>query len=233
MNLKNLLKRLTAMLAMLSVPVILATLAIPRLVVGLHREQALATLNAADAGKKMPPAIYLAVAKTLKAAPAEDAYDVLNRAELEAYGAGGNSTILAEARDGAELSLANDPTNPRGWDLLCALRARINSYEAVRCLDAEFAVARYDWYTTENRMQLIAYEWPYLDVQLRNSAAGLILPIWHTQTWDVHNPGLRYTIYDLSTTTNGRQLLLAGLQGDPETLREVNRWIILKMMDGH
>ncbi len=216
---------------LLSVPALLAWAAVPRFIFGLGTEGAHRLVLSATIGRSVPIESARAAAAAFEQAPRGDGDDRAWGAEFLALAARGNSVTLAQSRQLADEALADAPANPRAWTLLCALEANRSPALGVACLDTGFPIARYDWFTADWRMRLIAFEWPFLDETLRDSATSLILPMWNTAQW-TNGMTLRPALYDLSRSDNGRQLLRAGLISDRETLRSFNRFVIRERIDG-
>jgi hypothetical protein len=217
---------------LLLVPAFLACTAIPRLVFGLRSEAAHRLVQAALVGQKVSGESARAAAAAFEQAPQGDGDDKAQVAEFLALAAGGNPAMYLHARQEVTEALAHSPANARAWTLVCEIDATIAPARAVACLDTDFAIARYDWFTAGRRMRLVAYEWPFLDETLRDSAASLIIPMWNTAQW-ANGLTLRDALYELSRTDDGRQLLRAGLIPDREALRSFNRFVIRERTDGH
>ncbi|HTW36535.1 MAG TPA: hypothetical protein VMD53_18095 [Rhizomicrobium sp.] len=210
---------------LLCVPALLAALALPRFMQGMRAEPFHRVIESAELGEHLPAETYRAAADALAGAPDEDGESLYERAQVLALSADNNSTTLLQARALTVQALRAEPTSPGAWLLLCQIDARQSSAAASRCLADAFAVAPYDWYTAERRMLLTASEWSYLDERARDKAVSVVLPMW-TVVWPINNATLRGTLYELSFTKNGRQLLRAGFAGHRDDLRDFNRYII-------
>jgi hypothetical protein len=217
----------------LSVPALLTYAAVPRMLFGLQTEPAHRLVLSATVGESVPVESAQIAAKVFERAPSDDGDDEAQAAEFLARTAGTNHTTLSQARREAIDALAHAPANPRAWTLLCEIKAteKVPS-KVVACLDTVFSLVRYDWFTADRRMRLVAYEWPYLDQGLRDSAVELILPMWNSTQW-IDGSTLRGTLYDLSRSEGGRQLLRAGLISDRQALRDFNRFVILERMNAN
>lgn len=216
-----------AILAVL-LSLMLVVLALPRFITGLKREAAGETIALMIDGRKEPLSAYRSAAAAL--AGALDGESLAERAELLAR-ASNDPRMLAKSRELAIEGLARAPADPRAWTLLCAIEAAHDPGQGVSCLDTGFFVGPYDWYATPWRMQLAASEWSYLDERLRDAATALILPMWHSEQWGDDN-ALRATLFELSKSADGRQLLRAGFLADKNAMRRFNRWVMRKRIDG-
>ena len=210
---------------LLSVPVVLATLAIPRLSQGLGVVGFRAVIDQGLLGAKLPAIQYRAAADALADASPEDGESLTERAQVLALSGTDNPATLAAAHSLVVDALRDAPSNPSGWLLLCQIEAQQKSAGAVGCLDNAFAIGAYDWYTAGRRMSLVASEWPYLTEPVRDKAVTYIMPMWNTTGWS-SGLTLRQDLYALSFTQNGRQLLRAGFAGHRDDLRDFNRYII-------
>jgi hypothetical protein len=209
----------------LCVPALLALLAVPRLAQGLNVAEFHRVIDQGLLGERLPAIQYRAAADQLATASPDDGESLTDRAQVLALSAPNDPATLSEARGIVVQALRDEPSNPVGWLLLCQIDAGRQPASAAGCLDNAFAVAPYDWYTADRRMLLTASEWPYLNERARNKAVSLILPMWNI-VWPINNYTLRGTLYELSFTENGRQLLRAGFAGHRDDLREFNRYII-------
>jgi hypothetical protein len=216
---------------LLLVPAVLACAAVPRLVFGLRSEAAHRLVQAAIFGQPVPGESARAAAAAFQQAPPGDGDDEAQAAEFLALAAGGDRAMYLRARQEVTVALAHSPANARGWTLLCEIDATLSPAHAVACLDTGFVIARYDWFTAGRRIKLVAYEWPFLDEPLRDTAARVIIPMWNTAQW-ANGLTLRDALYDLSRSDDGRQLLRAGLISDRAVLRRFNRFVIRERTDG-
>jgi len=219
-------------IVLLIVPAALIYLAIPRFTFGLSSASTERLVLLATYQQSISLQAARAAATALERAPAEDGNDLAQASEFLALGAAGDSILLARSRASAIAAITHAPTNPLAWTLLCEAEASRRPLPAVSCLDTSFSLTRYDWFTADERMRLIAEEWPFLNESLRDSAAGLIIPMWYSAHWD-YGLTLRNTLYNLSRSENGRQLLRAGFAGDRQALRDFNRFAIQKQFDGY
>jgi hypothetical protein len=210
---------------LLSVPALLVALALPRLMQGVRAEPFHSVVGSAQLGQHLSPSTYRAAADALAGAPADDGESLSQRAQVLVLSDGNNPATLVQARALAEDALRAEPSNPDAWLVLCQIDARQSPSAAVGCLDNAFAIAPYDWYTAERRMLLTAQEWPYLSEHVRDKAVSVVLPMWNV-VWPISNYTQRGTLYELSFTENGRQLLRAGFAGHRSDLRDFNRYII-------
>ena len=210
---------------LLSVPVLLAALAIPRLSQGLSVVAYHGVIDQGLLGAKLPAIQYRAAADVLADASPEDGESLAERAQVLTLSATNDPATLAKAQGLVIDALREAPSNPTGWLLLCQIEAQQKSAHAAACLDNVFAIGAYDWYTTGRRMSLVASEWPYLTEPVRNKAVSLVLPMWNI-VWPMNYATLRGSLYQLSFTENGRQLLRAGFAGHRDDLRDFNRYII-------
>jgi len=224
---------------LLFVPLFLLSEAVPRLVYGLRIEPVYRLVQATISGNPVPWETARAAAEKFRDAPYGDGNDLTQAAEFLSKSSRGNSTVLLQSRSLLLDALSHTPTNPRAWTLFCQIEALTQPADAVRCLDKGFYISRYDWFTISQNMRLVALEWPWLDEPLRNEAVELVIPMWETTEWMWTTPQwidgttLRYALYDLSGSDNGRQLLLAGFLSDPEALRSFNRFVIRGRRSGH
>jgi hypothetical protein len=216
---------------LLVVPALLADAAIPRLIAGARTETSHRLVLSAIFGQNIPIESARAAAETFEDVPTDDGDDRAQGAEFLSLAANDDPGMLVLARQHAVEALAHAPTNPRAWTLLCALETDRSPQRAVACLDTGFVIARYDWFTADWRMRLVAIEWPILDERLRDSATSLILPMWNSAQWS-SGQTLRDALYDLSRSDTGRQLLRAGLVSDREALRSFNRFVIEERLSG-
>jgi hypothetical protein len=210
---------------LLCVPALLAFLAGPRLALGLNVAAFHHVIDQGLLGEKLPAIRYRAAADALADASPDDGESLSDRAQVLALSAPNDPATLSEARALIVAALRDAPSNPNGWLLLCQIDFERKAPNAAGCLDNAFAIAPYDWYTADRRMLLTASEWPYLNERARNKAVSVILPMWNI-VWPINNFTLRGTLYELSFTENGRQLLRAGFAGHRDDLREFNRFII-------
>lgn len=118
--------------------------------------------------------------------------------------------------------------------MFCQIESRRNPQAAVACLDRAFTIAPYDWYTAGRRMALVADNWPYLDLKLRDEAANLVLPMWRT-TYPEWTFSLHFydELYALTLSENGRALLRAGFISDRDALRAFNRFVMDERFNGN
>jgi hypothetical protein len=210
---------------LLSVPVLLAVLALPRFLHGVAAEPFHRVIDSAELGETLPAATYRDASNALAGASADDGESLYERAQLLVLSAQTDPPTIAQSRILDVSALRAEPSNPSAWLLLCQIDALKSPSAADTCLANAFAVGPYDWYTADRRMLLVAKEWPYLDDSTRNKAVGLVLPMW-TLVWPINNATLRGVLYQLSFTEDGRQLLRAGFEGHRNDLREFNRYII-------
>jgi len=210
---------------LLFVPALLAALALPRLLQGVRAEPFHRVVDFAQLGKRLSPSTYRAAADALAGASENDGESLSERAQILVLSAGNDPATLVRSRALAVDALRAGPSNPDAWLVLCQIDSLQSPTAANRCLDGAFTIAPYDWYTAERRMQLTAQEWPYLDEHVRDKAVSVVLPMWNI-VWPMSNYTLRGTLYELSFTDNGRQLLRAGFAGHRSELRDFNRYII-------
>jgi len=211
------------------VPATLLTLAVPRFQQGLQIEAVNRVTLAATGGQALPISLYDNAAAALGHTPSDDGEVLAWRAEFLALGT--NGTADRDISRMAILALLQAPVQARAWMVLCRYEAMRSPARGVTCLDKAFPLTRFDWFTARGRMLLIASEWPYLDEDLRDKAAAMILPMWNTTQW-TDGSTLRYVLFDLSLSDNGRQLLRAGLFSDRQALRDFNRWVLQERING-
>jgi hypothetical protein len=211
----------------LIMPGLLLYAAFPRLIFGLKTEPAHSLALSAELGQMVPAESAEIAATTFESAPRTDGDDDTLAAEFVMLSAAGKPPDLSKLNQMVAEALRYSPANARAWMLYCDEESRRSWSRAIACLDVQFQISPYDWFTAEQRMQLVAREWPYLDERLRDKAAALVIPMWHTTQW-LDGSTLRYSLYNLSRTENGRQLLRAGMTSDRETLRSFNRFVIME-----
>lgn len=216
---------------LLSVPVLLAFLALPRFLQGVAAEPFHRVIDAAELGENLPAATYRDASRALAGASDGDGESLYERAQLLVLSAQTDLPTIAQARILDVSALRAEPSNPSAWLLLCQIDALKSPSDADACLANAFAVGPYDWYTADRRMLLAAKEWPFLDEQVRDKAVSVILPMWAI-VWPTNDATLRGTLYELSFTENGRQLLRAGFAGHRSDLRDFNRYIIEENANG-
>ena len=216
---------------LLCVPVLLAALAVPRLSEGLSIEPYELVKLAAIGGDPLAPETYHRAAVAYEDALPENGALLGWHAQFLALSSSVDSASIARTRAVALQALQHAPVDTNAWTVLCESEAAVSPDRGTRCLDISFPVTRYDWFSSNKRMSLVAYEWPYLDENLRDSAVGLILPMWDSNHW-IDNSTLRWVLLDLSRTPNGRQLLLAGMAPDHAAVRDFNRWVIQEEIIG-
>jgi hypothetical protein len=223
--------RIVIGMLLLCVPTLLAYAAVPRLLFGLQTEPAHRSVLSATSSESVSVESAQIAAKDFEGAPSDDGDDEAQAAEFLARTAGANRATLSQVRKEVIDALTHAPTNPRAWTLLCEIKTTEQMpARTVTCLDTVFSLVRYDWFTADRRMRLVAYEWPYLDQGVRDSAVQLILPMWNSTDW-IDGSTLRGALYDLSLSENGRQLLKAGMISDRQALRDFNRFVIHERMD--
>lgn len=226
---------------LLSVPIFFVYTAMPRLALGLQIEPASRLVQLATFQASIPIDVARSAASAFAKAPSDDGDDIAQAAEFLVLHADGDQNTISRSRQMVLLALAHAPANSGAWTLLCELETLRAPRYAVACLKTNFDIARYDWFTADQRMQIAALEWPYLDEQLRDEAASLVLPMWYTTQWktDWNRDAtyfdanfLRDALFRLSKSDNGRQLLRAGFASDLDALRTFNRYTLEERANG-
>jgi len=202
----------------------------PRFIAGVGEEEARGPLYDAVVEHHLPPMAFQWASSNLDKTMAGDGDGLIEQAEMVALGAGRDQKALAKALGLVTQGIAQAPANPRGWTLLCEIKAQSGSADTISCLDIGFFVAPFDWYVSRRRALLAARLWPLLDMNVRDGAALRVRQMWESDFPDDHRS--RMALYDVFLEANGSELLRAGFAGHIEELRAINAWLLHRQMFG-
>ncbi len=200
----------------LSAPLLLIALGLPRFLAGLSLPDVQPVLLGRLEQQSIAPARLKKAQAALQSALPTDGENRLWHAEIDAVLAGKNYQRLDQARDLTVAGLAANPTNPRGWTLLCELDVALKRSDAARCLDTAFFIGPFDWFVARRRTALSVYLWPQLDSDTRDAAARRLHLMWQT-------PQLSEIDFAVARTGNGKAMLAQAFADDPEGRAQFDR----------
>jgi hypothetical protein len=183
-------------------------------------------LNGLAVNAAFPVPLYLSLNRPMPRAAYADAADVLSHANIHD---GDTQLSLAEARfyageqpyfilNQVEAGLVGAPASAEGWAFYAEVLARTDPNRAAQALDEAFTLAPYDFFWAGRRAQLASQIWNSLGSDTKDEALRQTRTLWE-------EPMLRDEILPLLATSDGEKLLTRAFASDPDTLRDINRWV--------
>jgi hypothetical protein len=192
--------------------VVLASLALPRLVSGLALLLVLPVPYLIDANGQLPARAYKAAQDVLAHASNSDGQAKIWQAEA-AYLAGSPvkdvQSILIPALD-------RMPSSPQGWTLLAEIEAAGNPKRAASALGLALQLAPFDYWLASRRANVGARLWGTLSMEESDELLRQTRLLWSEEK-------LRDRIVSLFATQEGAVLAGRAFANDPDVLRELNR----------
>ena len=189
-------------------PVLLATMAVPRLGAGLAQAKIEDVISDRRLGYEILPARSEIAERSLSRALPADGDSEIWRAELIAVRGSHDKAELRTAQALVVDGLSHAPASTRGWTLLCEIDFSIVRADAPACMNTAFYVGPFDWYVAQRRTVLSAVLFPKLDADTRAAAARRLKLVWE-------DPGLRWVAYEAANQPNGAALVSAAFADDP------------------
>ena len=164
--------------------------------------------------RNMPSAAYRDATVLLRRGNVLDGEAQLSLAESE-YQLGGSAQGILET---LTVSLVDSPSSPEGWAFDAQLLLNNDPAKAAQALNQAITLAPYDFFTAGTRSRLAAQLWSRLDSETKNAALRQVRNLWV-------EPLLHNEIPPLLKTAGGTQLVNQAYLREPETLRDINRWV--------
>lgn len=181
---------------------------------GLAREAAIPVPSYMVARVAMPKAAYRSAVQALAGADARDGDAHIARGEaLMALGS-------TPARD-LIVGLRHAPASARGWTLLAEATMKADRGQAARYLGQALLLAPYDYWLALPLAQDAAKLWPELDGAARGRAVAQARMLWS----DLQ---MRRQFQFFASSPEGVQLAWRTFAYQPDELREINRWLVLR-----
>jgi hypothetical protein len=181
---------------------------------GLAREAAIPVPSYMVARIAMPKVAYRSAVQALARADARDGDAHVARGEaLMALGESPTADLTA--------GLRHAPASARGWTLLAEASMKTDRRQAARYLGQALLLAPYDYWLALPLAQDAAKLWPQMDGVARERAVAQARMLWS----DLQ---MRRQFQFFASTPEGVQLAWRTFAYQPDELRAINRWLVLR-----
>jgi hypothetical protein len=192
--------------------VVLASLALPRLMSGLALLLVLPVPYVIDANGQLPARAYKAAQNVLAHVSTFDGQAKIWQAGA-AYLA---ASPVEDVRSILVPALERTPSSPEGWTLLAEIEAPGNPKRAASALGLALQLAPFDYWLASRRANAGARLWDALSMEERDSLLRQTRLLWSEKQ-------LRDKIVSLFAAPEGAALAGRAFANDPDILRELNR----------
>jgi hypothetical protein len=194
-------------------PIILVAMAAPRFFSGIAIDAAFPVPARMEMNVPLDLAQYQRAAKALAYANAADGDAWILRAEATSFaGEGGAGAMLQEG-------LRRNPSSARGWMLF--VEATADAPERARALEFLLGKFPYEYWIAGRKVSAGATLWNDVSEEARAAILAEGRRLWT-------EPTLHEQLWPVLTTDGGPELLTRAFADDPDSLRELNRWVALR-----
>ena len=205
---------LTAAL-MLIPALMLGVYALPHFMDGVARDGAIPVPNYMIAQIAMPRAAYVDAVMALRQASPRDGDAAIARAEAALHAGAPPFSQVPVLTQG----LSQEPASARGWLLLSNVWASTtDKKKAAQALAQALVLAPHEYWLIGARARQAALLWPYLDTDTQALALEQARMLWE-------EPLVRSQLPPLLSSREGARLVTRAFAGQPDELREMNRWL--------